>query len=76
MKRLMPTGLPGPSSMNSTLASFISTGLPSLADLELDHAGRADDLLGRDAVDLLGPGRMNSTPPPETMKVLKPLARR
>ena len=29
MKRLMPTGLPGPSSMNSTLGSLISTGLPS-----------------------------------------------
>jgi hypothetical protein len=26
---LMPTGLPGPSSMNSTFASFISSGLPS-----------------------------------------------
>ena len=55
MKRLMPTGLPGPSSMNSTLGSFISTGLPSGADLELHHAGRADHLLGRDAVDLLRP---------------------
>ena len=29
MKRLMPTGLPGPSSMNSTLGSFTSRGLPS-----------------------------------------------
>ena len=29
MKRLMPTGLPGPSSTNSTLASFMSSGLPS-----------------------------------------------
>ena len=29
MKRLMPTGLPGPSSMNSTFGSLISTGLPS-----------------------------------------------
>ncbi len=29
MKRLMPAGLPGPSSMNSSLASLIRTGLPS-----------------------------------------------
>ena len=56
MKRLMPTGLPGPSSTNSTLASFARTGLPSGRILNLSHAGRADHLLGRNAVDLLGPG--------------------
>jgi hypothetical protein len=31
MKRLMPTGLPEPSSMNSTLGSFTRIGLPSLS---------------------------------------------
>jgi hypothetical protein len=36
----------------------------------------ADDLLRRDAINLSVHGRMNSMPPPETMKVLKPLARR
>ena len=54
MKRLMPTGLPGPSSMNSTFGSLISTGLPSF-HLEFDDAAAADDLLGRNAVRLLDP---------------------
>ena len=46
------------------------------AQLELHLAAAADDLLGRDAVGFSVHGRMNSMPPPETMKVLKPLARR
>ena len=51
--------------------------LPVRADLELGDTGRADDLLRRDAVDARpAKTRMNSTPPPETMNVLKPLARR
>ena len=54
MNRLMPTGLPGPSSTNSTSGSFRRTGLPSGFQLELHHARRADHLLGRDAVDPLG----------------------
>ena len=48
----------------------------AVAQLELELARAADDLLGRDAVDASVQGRMNSTPPPETMKVLKPFARR
>ena len=56
MKRLMLAGLPGPSSTNSTLSASISTGLPSGSVLNSSHAGRADHLLGRNAVDLLGQG--------------------
>src|SRR5262245_50215131 len=39
MKRLMPTGLPGPSSTNSTFASFKSEGLPPAPNLDLRDAG-------------------------------------
>ena len=40
--------------MKLTSGSFISTGLPS-THLELRLAAAADDLLGRDAIDLLRP---------------------
>ena len=53
MKRLMPTGLPGPSSMNSTLA-LEQHGLPSRPS-RTSRRRRADHLLGRNAVDPLGP---------------------
>src|SRR5580658_2532505 len=49
---------------------------PVAVHLELQAAGRTDDLLRRNAVGLLSPGRMKSAPPPEAMKVLKPLLRR
>ena len=45
--------LPSLSSMKKTLGSRISTGLPSF-DLVLGADARADHLLGRDAVDVLG----------------------
>ena len=48
----------------------------AVAHRKLQLAAAADDLLGRNAIDPLCKGRMNSMPPPETMKVLKPLARR
>ena len=44
--------------------------------LELRLDRRPHHLLRRNAVDLFVQGRMNSMPPPDTMKVLKPLARR
>ena len=53
MKRLMPTGLPGPSSTNSILESFTSTGLP-LRQLKTHYAGGAHHLLGRNAVNTFG----------------------
>ena len=71
----MPTGLPGPSSMNSTFGSLTSTGLPSRIS-NFDLADAADDLLGRNAVGLLGEGAHELDAAAETMKVLKPLARR
>ena len=55
MKRLMPTGLPGPSSMNSTFGSLHQHRLAVGAISNFVDAGRADHLLGRNAVDLLGP---------------------
>ncbi len=45
-------------------------------DLEFHHPRRSDNLLRRYAVDLVSEARMNSIPPPETINVLKPLARR
>ncbi len=51
---LMPTGLPGPSSMKSISGSRMSTGLPSRSS-NLHLGAAADDLLGRNAVDLLRP---------------------
>ena len=48
----------------------------AVAHFEFRLDAAADHLLGRDAIDFLVHGRMNSTPPPETMKVLKPFARR
>ena len=52
--RLMPTGLPALSSMKSTSGSLHQHRL-AVAHLELRLAAAADDLLGRDAVDLLRP---------------------
>jgi hypothetical protein len=43
----------------------------AFAQLETQLALTAHNLLGRDAVDALGPRAMNSMPP-DTMKVLKP----
>ncbi len=54
MNRLMPTGLPGPSSTNSTFGSLIRTGLPSASISNFTTPEEADHLLGRDAVDPLG----------------------
>ena len=50
----MPTGLPSLSSMKSSLRQLHQDGL-AVAQLELQLAGAADDLLGRNAVDPLGP---------------------
>ena len=50
----MPTGLPRPSVMRSILGSFTSTGLPA-RELELQFDSAANNLLWRDAVDLLHP---------------------
>ena len=54
MCSLMPTGLPALSSMKLISGSRNSVGAPSL-HLEPRLDRRADDLLGRNAVDLLGP---------------------
>ena len=48
----------------------------AVAHFKLQFAAAADDLLRRNGVALVGETRMNSTPPPETMKVLKPFAHR
>ena len=53
MKRLMPTGLPGLVVDEVDLRRLQEHRL-AVAHLELRHADAADDLLGRDAVDLLG----------------------
>lgn len=54
----------------------LDEGGRAVAQHKLQLAAAADDLLGRDAVGVSAKARMNSTPPPETMKVFKPLARR
>ena len=54
MCSLMPTGLPALSSMKLISGSRNSVGL-AVAHLEPRLDRRADDLLGRNAVDLLGP---------------------
>ena len=51
----MPTGLPALSSMKSISGSLTSTGLPSRSS-NFSLAAAADDLLGRDAIDLLRQG--------------------
>ena len=48
----------------------------AISQLELDLPAAADDLGGRDAVDRFREARMKSTPPPETIQVWNPLARR
>ena len=48
----------------------------AVAHFKFQPAAGTDDLLGRDAIDSLAHGRMNSMPPPETMNVLNPFARR
>ena len=52
MCRWMPTGLPALSSMKLISGSFTSDRL-AVAHLELRLAAAADDLLGRNAIDLL-----------------------
>ena len=48
----------------------------AVTHLILDLHPASDDLLGRDTVDAFDPGRMNSTPPPDTMNVLKSFERK
>ena len=45
-------------------------------DLEFGYGTGTDDLFRRNAVIFFGDGRMNWIPPPETMKVLNPFARK
>ena len=66
MKRLMSCGLPASLLLSCSLATLVSVArrLPiAVRGLE----GGADDLLRRDAVDILREERMNACPPPETM---------
>jgi hypothetical protein len=63
MKRLMPTGLPGPSSTNSTFGLLEQHGAVRRSSNFTDAAA-AHHLLGRDAVAFSAQARMNSTPPP------------
>jgi hypothetical protein len=75
MKRLMPTGLPGPSSTNSGFGSLTSTGLWSRIS---NFTTPLEPITCSGGMPYVASAntRMNSTPPPDTMNVLKPFARR
>src|SRR4051794_37512152 len=51
-------------------------GFAVQTDFELGHARRATTCSGGIPSERSAKTRMNSTPPPETMRVLKPFARR
>jgi hypothetical protein len=72
----MATGLPGPSLTNSTLASLRSTGLPSEPISNSVTPDEPTTRSGGMPYTFSVQGRMNSMPPPDTMKDLNPLARR
>jgi hypothetical protein len=48
----------------------------AVSQLEIQLAAAAHDLLGRSAIDRSAKTRIKSMPPPETMMVLNPLARK
>jgi hypothetical protein len=67
MKRLMPTGLPGPSSMNSTFGSLSSSVLPFGFSSNFVTPDEPTTCSGGMLYIFSVQGRMSSMPPPETM---------